>query len=93
MSVADEKVLQQVRDLVKLANDDEDSEESRTAAMKATRMMKQHELVLIPKSEIDRVQKMVEGAQQLARQHASERNQDRMMGGIVGLLLAKQLKF
>jgi len=92
MATTDAKVLEKVHNLVKLAASG-DTEEARTAAVQATKLMKEHELVLVPKTEIDRVQKMVEGAQALARQHAAEATQKMLIGGVVGLLLSKQLKF
>ncbi len=92
MPTTDTKVLEKVHNLVKLAAGG-DTEEARTAAVQATKMMKEHELVLVPKSEIDRVQKMVEGAQALAREHKTEATQKMLIGGLVGLLLSKQLKF
>ena len=90
----DNKVLEKVRKLVLLANDGgEDSEESRTAAVQVTKLMKEHELVLIPKAEIDRVQKLIGDAQALARTQKADATQKMLIGGIAGLLLSKQLKF
>lgn len=92
MPTTDTKVLEKVHNLVKLAASG-DTEEARTAAMQATKLMKEHELVLVPKHEIDRVQRMVEGAQALAREQKSDGQQKMLIGGIVGMLLGKQLKF
>ena len=92
MPTADTKVLERVHNLVKLAAGG-DTEEARTAAVQATKLMKEHELVLVPKSEIDRVQKMVDGAHQLAREQKNDSQQKMLIGGIVGMLLGKQLKF
>jgi hypothetical protein len=92
MASTDAKVLEKVHNLVKLAADG-DTEESRTAAVAATKLMKEHKLVLIPQSEIDRVQKVIEGHQALARQYQAEATQKMVIGGVVGLLLSKQLKF
>lgn len=92
MSTADTKVLEKVHNLVKLAASG-DNEEARTAAVQATRLMKEHELVLVPKSEIDRVQKMIDGAQALAREHKADTSQKMLLAGIAGVLLSKQLKF
>jgi len=92
MAASDAKVLQKVHDLVKLAASG-DTEEARNAAVSATKLMKEHELVLVPKAEIQRVEKMVEGAQALAKQYKDEKMQNMLVGGVVGLLLSKQLKF
>jgi hypothetical protein len=91
MPTTDTKVLEKVHNLVKLAASG-DTEEARTAAVQATRMMKEHELVLVPRSEIERVEKMVQGAQQLARETRQDGTQKMLIGGIVGMLLGKQLK-
>jgi hypothetical protein len=91
MPTTDTKVLEKVHNLVKLAASG-DTEEARTAAVAATKMMKEHELVLVPKSEIDRVQKLIEGAQALAATQKADGTQKMVIGGIVGVLLAKQLK-
>jgi hypothetical protein len=87
----DKKTLDKVGDLIKLANDG-DTEEARTAAMKAVALMKQHELVLVPKSEIERIQKVVAGAQALERTMKEEKIQNMVIGGLAGVLLGKQFK-
>jgi hypothetical protein len=92
MPTIDTKVLEKVHNLVKLAASAE-GEEARTAAVQATKLMKEHELVLIPRSEIERVEKAIEGARALARQQQNEGMQKMLIGGAVGLFLAKQLKF
>lgn len=94
-----DKVLEKVGDLVRLANsksDDEDEdgkEERRTAAMQATRLMKEHELVLVPKAEIDRVKKMIGDANALAKKYEGEAQQKMLLGALGGFLLAKQGMF
>jgi hypothetical protein len=92
MPTTDTKVLEKVHNLIKLAAGAE-GEEARTAAVQATKLMKEHELVLVPKTEIDRVQKMVEGTQALAKAQKQEGMQKILIGGLAGLVLAKQLKF
>lgn len=85
------KVLEKVGKLLKLAQDS-DSEESRSAAMQAVTLMREHELVLVPKSEIDRVGKLIEGANALASRQKGEEMQKLALGAAVGFLLSKQLK-
>jgi hypothetical protein len=55
--------------------------------------MKQHELVLVPKTEIDRVERMIAGHAALAKQQQAETTQKMMIAGLAGLFLSKQLKF
>jgi hypothetical protein len=90
---AETKVLEKVGKLLKLANDGGgESEEARSSAIQAVKLMKEHELVLVPKSEIDRVSKLIEGANSLARQQKGEATQKLILGAVAGVLLAKQLK-
>lgn len=88
----DVKVLEKVASLVRLANGAPDTEEARTAAVQAMQLMKEHELVLVPKSELERVQKVVEGANALARQVKEEGTQKMVLGAMAGLFLGKSLK-
>jgi hypothetical protein len=88
----DTKVLEKVHNLVKLAASG-DSEEARTAAVQATKLMKEHELVLVPRAEIERVEKMIAGHAALARQQQEQTTQKMMIAGLAGLFLSKQLKF
>lgn len=85
------KVLERVAQLVRLAQSDNE-EEARTAAMQATRMMKEHRLVLIPESEIERVKKVVGDAQSLARQHEQTGTRNLAIGAVVGLMLGGKTK-
>lgn len=89
---ADVKVLEKVHNLVKLAASG-DTEEARTAAVQATKLMKEHELVLVPRSELERVQKAINGSQELAKRAKEEATQKMLIGGAIGLFLSKQLKF
>lgn len=87
---ATEEVLAKVASLVRLAQGT-DEEEARTAAMQATRMMKEYRLVLIPEAEIERVKKVVGEAQSLARQHEAAGTQKMVIGAVVGALLGGKL--
>jgi len=86
------KTLEKVASLVRLANDNPKSEESRNAAIQVAQLIKEHHLVLIPESEIERVKQMVGEAQQLAARHSQGKMQDMLLGGIIGAMLSKQLK-
>ncbi|HBZ69303.1 MAG TPA: hypothetical protein DEP35_06005 [Deltaproteobacteria bacterium] len=86
------KELAQVAALVKLANDNPKSEESRTAAIKLAQKIKENRLVMIPESEIERVKTMVGEAKELTERHSQSKMQDMFFGGIIGAMLSKQLK-
>ncbi len=85
----DRDTLEKVQKLVRLAASG-DSEEARTAAMQATRLMKEHELVLVPRSEIERIEKMVDGARQLAEAQKSEKMQNMAIGAFAGFLFGSK---
>jgi|HubBroStandDraft_5_1064220.scaffolds.fasta_scaffold572190_2 cobalamin biosynthesis protein CbiD len=87
----DKKTLEKVGNLIKLANGADD-EEARTAAIQAAKMMKEHELVLVPRSELERVQKVVQGAQALQATMQKEKLQNMAIGAMAGVFLGKQFK-
>jgi hypothetical protein len=82
-----QEVLDRVGALISLAQSNPDDEEARTAAMQATRMMKEHELVLVPKSEIERVKRVIGEAQTLARQTTEGANQKMLLGALAGFFI------
>ena len=84
------KTLQKAQKLVALANSAEE-EEARTAAVQLARLMKEEELVLVPKSEIDRVNKVIGDATALAKQQQSEGMKKMMVGAVVGALILPKL--
>jgi|HubBroStandDraft_3_1064219.scaffolds.fasta_scaffold00119_24 hypothetical protein len=85
------KVLEKAQKLVRLANSSE-VEEARTAAVALARLMKEEELVLVPRSEIARIEKVIAGAQAMAHTQKGERNKTLALGAIAGVLLGKQFK-
>ncbi len=82
-------VLEKVGKLIRLSQSDNE-EEARTAAMTATRLMSEHKLVCVPLAEIERVQKLIEGAQTLAKTAAAEGQQKMMLGAAIGFMLSKK---
>jgi Protein of unknown function (DUF2786) len=80
-------VLDKVGKLVALAQSDNE-EEARTAAMQATRLMKEHKLVVVPLSEIERIQKVVGEANALAKKYEGEGQKKMMLGALAGYMLA-----
>jgi hypothetical protein len=83
------EVLEKVQKLVRLAASDNE-EEARTAAMQATRLMKEHELVLVPRSEIERIEKVIGDARELATTSKGEATQKMMIGALAGFFFAKK---
>lgn len=85
------EVLDKVGKLVSLAQSDNE-DEARNAALLATRLMKEHKLVLVPQSEIDRIKKVVGDSEALARKYEGEANQKMMIGALAGFLVAGMKK-
>jgi len=81
-------VLKKVGDLIKLSHSDNE-EEARSAAMQATRMMQEHKLVLVPQSELERVQRVIGEVRTLAKKHEGEGQQKMLMGALLGFVAAK----
>lgn len=79
--------LEKVQKLIRLATSDNE-EEARSAAIQATRLMKEHELVLVPRSEIERIEKVIGEAQSLAASSKQESMQKMMLGALAGYLFA-----
>jgi len=80
-------VLEKVGKLVALAQSDNE-EEARTAAMQATRLMKEHKLVVVPLAEIERIKVMVGEANALAKKYEGEGTRKMMLGALAGYMLA-----
>ena len=85
------KVLETAQRLVALANSNEE-EEARTAAVQLARLMREEELVLVPMSEIRRIAKVAGDAKALAKTQEGEAVKKMVMGGVLGVLLAKTMK-
>ena len=80
-------IVEKAQALLKLAADDPDSEESRTAAVKVIMLMKEHSLVLMPRSELEAMGKVIAGASELATKAEKEKLQNIMLGGALGFFL------
>lgn len=82
------EVLEKVGKLVALSQSD-DENEARNAAVTATRLMKEHKLVVVPQSEIDRIQTVIGDARALARKYEGEATQKMMIGALAGFMFGK----
>jgi uncharacterized protein (UPF0147 family) len=88
-----EKVMRKVVDLIELAADDTGSpEESRTAAVQAIKLMKEHELVVMPSADVENIKQIAGEARQLQRQAREQRNQNMMLGAIGGFLASRFIR-
>ena len=82
-----ESVVEKARALLKLAADDPDSEESRTAAVKVVQLMKAHDLVLVPKNLVEDSLKKIGEATALAQKAEQEKMQNMLIGAAAGFFL------
>jgi hypothetical protein len=82
-------VVERVQNLCKLAQSSE-PEEARTAAMQAVRIMNEHELAFVPKAELEKAMKTIQGAQELAKQARAESTKNLLLGGLLGAFVGKK---
>ena len=82
-------IVERVQDLCKLAASDNENE-ARSAAMQAVRLMNEHELAFVPRKDLDRAMKMIDGAQALAKSAEEKANQKLVVGLVAGAFLGKQ---
>ena len=81
------EVVEKCRKLLKLAVDDPESEESRTAAVAVVQLMKENDLVLVHKDVIESSLKRVGEANELVRKAEAEKIQNMMLGAAAGFFL------
>jgi hypothetical protein len=85
-----EKTIETIQKLVTLAVTEEDgqpTEEARTAAVTAAKMIHDNELVCVPKADMDRALKLVEGARDLARRTKAEGQKNMLIGAALGFFV------
>jgi hypothetical protein len=86
-------VLEKVQKLCTLALSEEDgepTEEARTAAITATRLMKEHDLVIVPREQLEAAQKAINGATELRREAKKAKRDGMILGGVLGVMAGKQ---
>jgi hypothetical protein len=81
------EVVEKARMLLKLAADDPESEESRTAAVKVVLMMKENDLVLVPRDVIEASLRKVGEATALAQKAEQEKIQNMLIGAGIGFFV------
>lgn len=78
-----------VSSLVDLASDQSETEEGRTAAITAVTLMKEADLVVVPRSELERIKVVVKGAADLATKAKAEKRNNLIMGAALGVFASK----
>jgi len=85
------ETVETVNKLLALAQDENgESEEARTSAVKAAQMIKSADLVVVPRAELEAAAKVVEGAEAIKLEAKKERQKGMMLGGILGIMLGKK---
>ena len=84
-----EDILEKVEKLVALASSAPE-EEARTAAVTAAMLMHEHKLVCVPREVLERAKTVIGDAEKLVARAKSENRQQLLIGGLVGLFLAKK---
>lgn len=86
------ELLERVRNLVKLAADDEASpEEARTAAFQAARLMSENDLTIVPKKELDQVVEKIDGMREELAQGRKRERVNMFMAAVGGWLASDYL--
>lgn len=75
-----------MRNLVALAQDDEKSEESRTAAVKAVQLMRKHDLHIVSGTDLKKNEQIVAEARALAAESKAENSKAMLLGALGGYL-------
>jgi hypothetical protein len=88
------QIIDRVQKLVNLAQsveDGEPTEEARTAAIQAVRLMNEHQLTVVPQVELENVQKVIAGAQAAMRKASSERTKNIAIGFGLSMLFGGKM--
>jgi hypothetical protein len=88
---ADSKTVERVQKLLALAQDGDESEEARTAALKAVRLMRETGLVVVHESELNAAKSIAGEARALARQAKEDAGKNLVLGSLLGLVASKYL--
>jgi hypothetical protein len=84
--MASTEIVEKVQKLVALAQSQEKgeaTEEARSAAVQVVRLMKENDLVIVPKADLEAAHKAVEGAQ-LLRKEVKKAKRDGLVMGFIG---------
>jgi hypothetical protein len=87
-----EDIIERVEQLVSLAGNNNEPNEAASAAMMAVRLMREHELTVLPKKDLEAAQQVINGAQELVKRAEDKANGRLVMGVIAGMLLGGKTK-
>lgn len=83
------KALRKVTDLVRLAHDNSNEDEARSAALTAVKLMAEHRLCVIPESEVERLRRLITNMQESRKVSGEEKLKQLGLGFVAGMMLSK----
>lgn len=86
-------VLEKIEKLVALAQTDDKgkpTEEARTAAVTAIKLLKDNDLVIVPREKLEAAEKAVEGAKAMRLEAKKAKRDGMLVGAALGLFAGKQ---
>lgn len=87
------KALRKVTDLVRLAHDNSNEDEARTAALTAVKLMAEHKLCVIPETEVERLRRLITDMQEARKVSGEEKMKQLGLGFVAGMMLSKSKLF
>lgn len=93
MAKSEDTVLEKVEKLIALAQSEEDGKpthEARTAAITVARLMKENDLVIVPRVQLEAAQKAIHGATELRKEAKKAKRDGMILGGVLGVMAGKQ---
>lgn len=87
------KALRKVTDLVRLAHDNTNEDEARTAALTAVKLMAEHKLCVIPESEVERLRRLITDMAEARKVSGDEKMKQLGIGFVAGMVLSKSKLF
>lgn len=87
-----EDLTERVQHLVALATNNDNEHEAASSALKAVRLMAEHELTVLPRKDLEAAQQVINGARELVKKAEEKANGKLVMGVIAGMLLGGRSK-
>lgn len=91
--MANVDVLEKAQGLMALALSEENGEptkEARNAGTALARLMKESDLVIVPREELEAAKKAISGATELRREAKKAKRDGMILGGVLGVMAGKQ---
>jgi hypothetical protein len=86
-----DELNEKVQHLVNLAANNENEDEARNAAVAAVNLMREHDLAVVPREDLERAQQVIQGANQLLVKAKEEGNKRLLIGVALGAFFGKKM--